>query len=107
MVNPELAGRLQSFKRLAVMELDYDTHLTSPHEIDEVGREICKGKREAYLKELKKQLIPILKDSSSDNRKFLKWKFSENHLYRGPPNRMTDLVERGELEVLPGTSLIA
>lgn len=85
------------------MELDYDTHLFSPDEIDEVGEEICRARRETYLKELKRHLIPVLKDSPSNERKFLRWKFSENHWYRDLPNGITDLVESGMLEVLQET----
>lgn len=89
------------------MELEYDTHLFSSDEIDELGgREVCEGKRKAYLKELKKCIIPALKDSPSNERKFLRWKFSENHWYRNPPNEVTDLVEDGVLEVLQETSKV-
>ena len=86
------------------MELDYDTHLFSLDELNEIGHEACgRDGRERYLKEWKGLLIPVLKDSHSKERKFLRWKLSENHWYRAP-NIITDIVEDGELEVLPNTS---
>jgi hypothetical protein len=85
------------------VELDYETYLFSRDEIEEVGREVCKDKRIAYLGELERRLVPVLKGSLSNERKFLRWKFSENHWYL--PRGITDLVENGVLEVLPETSL--
>lgn len=78
------------------MELDYDTYLFLPDETDVVGRE----KRMEYLGELKRRLIPVLKDSPSDQRKFLRWKLSENHWSLPFGN----LLENGVLEVLPETT---
>ena len=83
------------------MELDYEIYLFLTDETDEVGREVCRGKRMAYLGELKRHLIPVLKDSPSNQRKFLRWKFSENHWCLP----LVNLVETGELEVLQETSL--
>jgi hypothetical protein len=88
------------------VELDYDTHLFSSDELDEIGLEVYKDGRDGYIKEWKRLLIPVLKDSHSQERKFLRWIHFENHWYRDPPNGITDVVENGELEVFPTTSLI-
>lgn len=60
----------------------------------EKGREIWKG-----------ELIGLLKDSPSTDRKFLRWKVVQS--YRNPHGvgRGYDVVETEELEVLPETSL--
>ncbi|KAF9782927.1 hypothetical protein BJ322DRAFT_182548 [Thelephora terrestris] len=102
----KIVKSLRSLKRLAVVELDYDTHLFSSDELDEIGREVYKDGRDGYIKEWKRLLIPVLKDSHSQERKFLRWTHSENHWYRYPSNGITDVVENGELEVFPTTSLI-
>ena len=80
------------------MELEYNTFVSYG-----IEREIRKDKRETFLKEWTGLLIPVLKDSPSKERKFLRWKFSEIRRFciRG----YTGVVENGKLEVLPETLL--
>jgi hypothetical protein len=87
-------------KRLAVVELDFDTHTPIPNI---VKREVRRDKQEKHLKEWTKLLIPVLNDSSSKDRKFLRWKLSE--IQRISIWRVMGAVESGKLEVLPETPL--
>ena len=93
-------------KHLAVVELGYEEEIHFEYKKDITAQEVRRGEINAFLKECKRLVVPILKDSLSKERKFLRWKFSENHMYRIPPQEFTDLVENGELEVLPESSLI-
>jgi len=93
---------LRSMKHLAVVELDYETEIGSE---DGVEREVRKDETKAYLKECMRRIIPILKASPTKERKFLRWKFFENHLYRDISQGIIDIVEYGELEVGPETAL--
>lgn len=52
-------------------------------------------REETEMKAWKKHLIEVLEDSPSKERKFLRWRVYETQ----------EVVEEGELEVLPGTSL--
>ena len=78
------------------MELDYHTVPYLGLKAGEVGDEFHRQGTEAYIKGWKKLLIPVLKDSSSNERKFLRWR-----LTRLPE----DLLMSEELEVFPETPL--
>lgn len=88
--------QLRQLKHLSVVEVDLEEErdLKPPRGVWEKAREIWKG-----------ELISLLKDSPSTDRKFLRWKVVRS--YRNPhgAGRGYDVVETEELEVLPETSL--
>jgi len=100
----EAAGQLRSLKSLAVVELDFIT-LLFPDEIGTAKGEVRRGQAETYLKLWKVHLIQVLKDSPSKERKLLRWKVSEREMPYGVTEYTVVVVEDGELEVLPETSL--
>ena len=81
------------------MELDYAIQVYSE---DEVKCRVRVDKQEALLKEWTGLLIPVLKDSPSKERKFLRWMLSEIYPY---PRRPTISTKSRELQVLPETPL--
>ena len=87
------------------MELDFIALLYSPYEMGTANRELRRAQMETDLKAWRVHLIQVLKDSPSGERKFLRWKVSESQLYRRVSEDIVVVVEDGELEVLPETSL--
>lgn len=90
---------------LTVVELSYETAVPFEERVDTVKCEVRRDKRNAHMKEYKKLMIKILKDGPSEERKFLRWEFLENYTNRSHSQKLTDIVENGGLEVVPGTSL--
>jgi len=91
----ELVSDLQRLKHLTVIEVG-------------LKEEVRYGYPEADLKEAreswKKVLIRILKDSSSTDRKVLRWKIDRSYRCVYHAGLAYDLVESGEL-VFPGIAL--
>jgi hypothetical protein len=92
-------------KHLAVADIDFVAFLC-PHGMGSAKYELYRAQTETDLKAWKRQLVEVLKDSPSKERKFLRWK-----VYGYDSQRCygvfvyIQVVEEGELEVLPGTSL--
>ena len=100
----EAVGHLRSLKCLAVVEFDFIT-LLFPDEIGTAKGDLRRVQTETYLKLWKAHLVQVLKDSPSKERKFLRWKISERQMPYGVSEYTVIVVENGELEVLPETSL--
>ena len=98
----KLAENLRSLKHLAVVELDCNIRISFPWG---VKPEEVREKRKALTEKWTRLLIPILKDSPSKERKFLKWKFYELHWRRIRWSLVS--ARKGMLEVLPETPLVA
>lgn len=85
------------------MELDYETRI---HITNRGKRKDRRDKQKKHLKEWMRLLVPVLKDSPSKERKFLRWRLSELELsviWRVMPGG----VKSGELEVLLDTPVAA
>lgn len=96
------AGHLRSLKRLTIVELEFPIQLIILGLMSTEKREVHKAQIKALLTVWKTHLIPILRDSPSKERKFLRWKVSGNRSCRDYPDDDIDVVlENGELEVLP------
>ena len=67
-----------------------------------MGSEDCADKQEELLEEWARLLVPVLKGSSSKERKFLRWKFSEFHFHS--MGQAIGPVKSRVLEVFPETS---
>jgi len=92
-------------KHLAVAELDFTTspfHAVGP---DTAKSDHYKAQVEMDLKAWKACLVEILKDSPSKERKFLRWKVYKSQRHHGISRGAQVVVEEGELEVFPETSL--
>jgi len=97
--------RLRALRHLAVVELDF---ITSPFHPDETGTaksDLYRTQVEMDLKAWKACVVEILKDSPSKERKFLRWKVYKSQRPHGIPRGIHVVVEEGELEVFPETSL--
>jgi len=101
-MNVEGAKHLRALKHLAVVELDYDAYLSPSHR-NIMEPAVRRDEQDTYLKEWTKHVIPVLKDSPSKERKFLRWRFSEINWV--DTRRVMGAVENGELEVHPETPL--
>ena len=84
------------------MELYFLNLLISLEPISKVEHELHRAQMKADLEVLKAHLIQVLKESPSNERKFLRWKVAEHQYYRGATRNIV-VVENGELEVLPET----
>ena len=74
--------------------------------MDATEHERFRAQTETDLKAWKRHVIEVLKDSPSEERKFLRWKVYESRRLPYSVSRGTQVVlEQGELEVLPGVSL--
>jgi len=84
-------------KHLAVVEVNLEEGID--HEPPQGGWE---GARRIW----KRDLVSLLKDSPSTDRKFLRWKVVKSYRRTNGPGRgrAYDVVESEELEVLPETS---
>lgn len=96
---------LRALRHLAVVDLDF---ITSPFYPDETGTaksELYRVRAETDLGVWKAYLIEVLKDSPSNERKFLRWKVYKSLRHHGIPRGIQVVVEEGGLEVFPETSL--
>jgi hypothetical protein len=99
----EPAEHLRSLKHLAVVDIDFIIVLPYPKNSTEW--ELDMAQTETELEAWRRQLIKVLKDSSSKERKFLRWK-----VYAYDSQRCHSIsggsrvAVEGELEVLPETS---
>jgi hypothetical protein len=93
--NSEHIQPLRQLKHLAIV--DVNLFATKNAELPEVIREMVP---ETW----KRELIGLLKDSPSTDHKFLRWKIIRNYVRRHV-GRVHEIVEAGELEVFPETSL--
>jgi len=96
---------LRALKRLAVVDLDF---VTSPFYLDEFDAGLSELYGALAVKDLgrwKAFLVEVLKDSPSKERKFLRWKVYKGKRHRGFPREVQMVVDEGELEVFPETSL--
>ena len=102
----QVVEHLRSLKHLAVVDVDF---VTSPFYTGETGTadgELYVARIEADLKAWKRHLIEVLKDSLSEERKFLRWATFEQQGSRGFARFLQPMVlEEGELEILPETFL--
>jgi len=98
------AEDLRTLRHLSVVDLDFTT---SPFYTDAgtAQSELYKAQAKTDLITWKAYLIEVLKDSPSKERKFLRWKVYEDQRRRGIPRGGHVVVEEGELEVFPETSL--
>jgi len=83
-----------------------DLDFITPIRLGEMGTtrgELYGPEAKTDLKAWKRRVIGVLKNSRSKKRKFLRWKVYEGQRRDGICGGV--LVEEGELEVLPGTSL--
>ena len=97
------AGHLRSLKRLAIVELHFPKVIVSVDILDEAELELLRAEAKTELKIWKTHLIQVLKESPSEERKFLRWKVTEHQIRRGTVRRNAVVRENGELEMLPGT----
>jgi len=84
------------------VELDF----IHPFRLDEVGTtrgKLYRAETKRELKAWKRRVIEVLKNSPSKKRKFLRWKIYEGQRCDSVSGSV--LVEEGEFEVLPETSL--
>ena len=86
------------------MDLDFLVSPSYQGETSETNSLRLRAETEMDLKVWKRDVIEVLKDSPSKDRKFLRWKVYEGERRYGILNRSI-LVEEGELEVLPEVSL--
>jgi len=86
---------LRRLKHLTVIEVDLE---------EEKDREPPQGCWDKARKIWKKELVSLLRDSPSTDRKFLRWKLVQSYPRIRGGGRAYDVVENGELEVLPETS---
>jgi len=87
---------LRRLKHLAVVDVELDERRDC--------RPADAADRERERKAWKRELVNLLKDSPSTERKFLKWTVTKSHL-RTVFGWAYEVVESEELEVLPETSL--
>lgn len=94
---------LRSLKHLAVVDLDFTTSPFYPDENGTPKNELYRTQAETDLKVWKGYLIEVLKDSPSEERKFLRWKVCKTlrQLYTSGGAHV--VLEEGELEVFPET----
>jgi len=84
---------LRELKHLAVVDVDLAEGSSFPEAIRDEARGIWK-----------RELIRLLKDSPSTDRKFLRWRVVQSRPRIVAVGRAYDIVESEELEVLPETS---
>jgi len=85
-------------KHLAFIEADLDEATDcKPLQAEEV--------QEKARKVWKRELIDLLKDSPSTDRKVLRWKIVQSYPHCLRAGRAHDVIETEELEVSPETSL--
>jgi len=100
------AEHLRSLKHLTAVGLDFTVAPFYPDEMDTTECERFRVQAETDLKAWKRRVVEILNESPSKERKFLRWKVYETRRLPYSTLRGTQVVlEEGELEVLPGTSL--
>ena len=87
---------LRQLTHLAVIEADLEEEL----DCRPVER-VLENARGTWRREL----IGLLKDSPSTDRKILRWKFVQSHRHPHGTGRVYNVVETEELEVSPKTSL--
>jgi len=92
-----LVRELRRLKHLAVVDVELE-EAKDRESTDESGPE--KG-RKAW----KRELINLLKDSPSTERKFLRWKIVQIFIRADGRSRGQEVVVNEELEVFPGTPL--
>lgn len=85
-------------KHLALIEADLD-------EATDYKPLQPEGAREKARKDWKRELIGLLKDSPSTDRKILRWKVVQSYPHPLRAGRAYDVMETEELEVSQGTSL--
>lgn len=92
-----LIKELRRLKHLAVVDVELE---------EGKGREPADElEREKRRKVWKGELISLLKDSPSTERKFLRWKITQSYLRTDGRGRAFEVMLNEELEVLPETPL--
>lgn len=92
---------LRSLKHLAVLEIDLTASLFAKDELDTAESERRRAQIKIDLNAWKTHLIQGLRDSPSKERKFVRWKASEEYTPSPVLERNLVVVESGELEVFP------
>ena len=93
-------------KHLAVVDLDLVTSPFCPDEDASTAEsELYKARVEMDLNAWKRHVVEILKDSPSEERKFLRWRVHKGQGLDGIFRGAQVVVEETELEVFPETSL--
>jgi len=92
-----LVGELRQLNHLAVVDVELE-EAKDREPVD--GLDLEKGR-----KVWRSQLISILKDSPSTERKFLRWKIVQSFVRADRRGRAYEVVVKEELEVFPDTSL--
>ena len=87
------------------MEIDLTAYLFTPDEPWMAEHRRRKAQIETDLNAWKVHLVQVLQDSPSKERKFVRWKVSERYTPYDVSECNLVVVESGELEVLPETSL--
>jgi len=98
--NKDSFEHLRRAVHLAVVDIDLIEYLDSPFGSPP---EVVEDRVDDW----KRGFIDVLKNSSSKDRKFLRWRIVHTSVYRRPDSPMKgyDIVASGELEVFPETSL--
>ena len=105
-VDLKLVEHLRILRHLAVVDLDLSTPPFYPDETDTTAEsEHYRGRVEADLNAWKAYMIEVLKDSHSNERKFLRWKVYKIPRRNDIPRGLQVIAEEGVLEVFPETSL--
>ena len=103
----QVVEHLRSLKHLAVVDVDFVTSPFYTGEAGTAGGELYAAWIQVHLKAWKRHIIEVLKDSPSEERKFLRWATFEQQGSRSGFARFLQpiVLEEGELEVLPETFL--
>ena len=101
----EAIEHLRSLEHLAVVEIDLTTYLSPPDEWDMAEHRLRRAQIETDLNMWKEEMIQVLRDSPSKERKFVRWKASVSNSLDNPFDPNFVVVGSGELEVLPGRPL--
>lgn len=88
-------------KHLAIVKIDLTTHIYSQDEPWMAEHRRRRIQIKTDLNAWKVHLIQVLKDSPSEERKFVRWRVSEKYTIPHRGKRNLAVVEKGELEVLP------
>ena len=87
------------------MDLEFTTSPLYPDAAGTVRSELYKLQAEKDVEVWKTNLVQVLKDSPSKERKFLSWRIYKGQRRHDIPRAAQVVVGEGKLEVLPETSL--
>ena len=94
-INSETIKGLRRLKHLAIVDVELENAIDR----ETIGA-LVKGR-----KMWRRELIGLLKDSPSTERKFLRWKIAQSYMRQDGRGRAYVVVTNEELEVFPETPL--